>query len=104
MSAQKTVAANKAQTIKLDYLDPTARYANQAIINSSGDEIFIDFSSGKIPGSEAGQSLLPIHTRIAMSPAGAKRLIAALQQSLNRVAVSNQQPKASAGSSFSHLD
>ena len=104
MSAQKKATNQGSRRIKFEYLDPTARYSNQAIINSSGDEIFIDFSSGKLPDDGSGQSVLPIHTRIAMSPAGAKRLLAALQQSLNRVEVLKQQPgEKQQDSTFSHL-
>lgn len=104
MSAQNNSANAGSQKIRLEYLDSTARYSSQAIINSSGDDIFIDFSSGKIPAPEAGHSVLPIHTRIAMSPAGAKRLVAALQQSLNRVEVSKKQPTPPSDTSFPHLD
>jgi len=76
--------------MKIKYLEYSAQYANQTVINGSADELFIDFSSGPVPDAETGQTIIPIHTRIAMSHASGRRLLAALQQSLNRVEVSSQ--------------
>ena len=64
----------------------SAHYANQAIIVGASEEIYLDFSSGIIIDPASGQSLLPIHTRIAMTYGGAHRLLQALQQTLSRQA------------------
>lgn len=77
--------SNSQRKIKVKYDEYSARYANQTVITGSADEVFFDFSSGPVPDSGTGESLLPIHTRIAMSPAGARRLLAALQQTLKRI-------------------
>ncbi len=70
--------------IRVEYEDKKALYANQVILNGSPEELFLDFSSGPIQDPETGETLVPVHTRIAMSPAAARRLMAALQQSLRR--------------------
>ena len=80
---QAPKASNKK--IKVSYEDVSVRYANQILINGSAEDIFLDFSSGPIPGSDAGETLLPIHSRIAMTHAGARRLQVALQRALKNI-------------------
>lgn len=58
--------------VVVKYETLSALYASQSIVNATGDEVIVDFASGPIPGN--GEQVLPIHTRIAMSPAAAKRL------------------------------
>ncbi len=85
MAQSNPTDSNQQRKIKVKYDEYSARYANQTVITGSTDEVFLDFSSGPVPDSGTGESLLPIHTRIAMSPAGARRLLAALQQTLKRI-------------------
>jgi hypothetical protein len=66
--------APKQVKIQVKYEDMTARYANQVVLTTGQEEIFLDFSSGLIPDQGSGFSTLPIHTRIAMSANGIKRL------------------------------
>ena len=60
--------------VKIKYDSKAALYANQFIINQSPEEIFLDLSSGPIPDPGTGQTIVPIHTRIALSYPGAQRL------------------------------
>ncbi len=83
MSANpKDNAASPARKIKIKYDELSARYANQVVLNGSAEEIYLDFSSGAIPDPSSGESVIPIHTRIAMTHAAARRLLGALQQTL----------------------
>jgi hypothetical protein len=66
--------------IQVKYEDMTARYASQVVLTSGQEELFLDFSSGLIPDQGSGASTLPIHTRIAMSAGGARRLHQVLTQ------------------------
>ena len=66
--------APKQVKIQVKYEDMTARYANQVVLTTGQEEIFLDFSSGLIPDQGSGFSTLPIHTRIAMSANGIRRL------------------------------
>lgn len=77
-----------AKRIRIKYDEMSARYANQVVLNGTAEEILLDFSSGPVPDPVTGESLIPIHTRIAMSHGGARRLLAALQQSLKRIEAS----------------
>lgn len=86
MSANNNDKAPSSQTrkIKIKYDELSARYANQVVLNGSAEEIYLDFSSGAIPDPNTGESVIPIHTRIAMTHAAARRLLGALQQTLSR--------------------
>lgn len=60
--------------LKIGYESTTAKYASQVILNATREEVFLDFSSGIVPDQETGVPSVPVHTRIAMSHMGAKRL------------------------------
>ncbi|MET0261886.1 MAG: DUF3467 domain-containing protein [Rariglobus sp.] len=81
--------AAQPRKLRIKYEEYSARYANQTILSGSTDEVFLDFSSGPVPDAATGESLVPIHTRIAMSHAGARRLLTALQQTLKRIEASS---------------
>lgn len=84
--------APKQQKIQIKYEDMTARYANQVVLTTGQEEIFLDFCSGIIPDQGQGFSTLPIHTRIAMSVNGIRRL----HQSLGDLITKLQQRAAGA--------
>ena len=70
--------------IQVKYEDMTARYANQVVLTTGQEEVFLDFSSGLIPDQGSGVSTLPIHTRIAMTGGGLRRLYQVLGQLLQK--------------------
>ncbi len=70
----------KQQQLQVKYEDMTARYANQVVLTTGKEEVFLDFSSGIIPDQGSGVSVLPIHTRIAMTAGGVRRLYQVLGQ------------------------
>jgi hypothetical protein len=76
--------ASKQVKIQVKYEDMTARYANQVVLTTGQEEIFLDFSSGLVPDQGSGVSTLPIHTRIAMTAGGIKRLYQVLGQLINK--------------------
>ena len=80
----------KQQQIQIKYEDMTARYANQVVLTTGQEEIFLDFSSGLIPDQGQGFSTLPVHTRIAMTAGGLRRLY----QTLGQLFAKAQQPPA----------
>ena len=65
--------------IQVRYEDFTARYANHVLVNVGQEEVYLDFTSGVVP-DRPGLSLLPIHTRIVMTPSGVVRLAQLLAQ------------------------
>jgi hypothetical protein len=75
--------SNAPRQIRVRYEQTEAVYASQFALNVTEDEIIINFSSGSLPDPNTGDMHLPIHTRIALSPNGAKNLLNLLTQALN---------------------
>lgn len=69
--------------LKVRYEDMAAQYASQVILNTTQEEFLLDFSSGVVPDPNSGEPCVPVHTRIAMSMSGAKRLHSLLGKALN---------------------
>jgi len=70
------------QNFQLRYDETTAKYATQAVLNVTDDDVIINFASGLITENNSKQGILPIHTRIAMSHSNALRLAMLLNQAL----------------------
>lgn len=79
--AQQTLA------LQIRYEDMSARYANHVLLNSGQEELYLDFSSGLVIDPAAGVSVMPIHTRIAMTPAAIVRLWQLLGQAVQNFQV-----------------
>jgi len=73
----------KEQQIKVRYNETSALYASQFILNTSDEDITINFSSGPMSDPAGNETILPVHTRIAMSKQGAVRLYKILAQVLS---------------------
>lgn len=69
--------------IRVKYDVSQATYASQALVQAGAEEVFLDFSSSIVTDS-TGARVMPIHTRIALSHAAARRLLTALGQTLQR--------------------
>jgi hypothetical protein len=72
----------KKQQIKVRYNETSSLYASQFIINSSAEDVTINFSSGALSDPASSETILPIHTRITMTRAGVQRLHAVLSNML----------------------
>jgi hypothetical protein len=97
MSNEQTPAtAPQQQSIPLQikYEDMTARYANHVLLNTGQEELYLDFSSGIVIDRAAGVSVMPIHTRIAMTPSGVVRLWQLLGQAVQNFQVIQTGPQA----------
>jgi len=73
----------KQVDIQVKYDDLSAKYASQVLINSTREEIFLDFSAGAFNDQVAGKMILPINSRIVMTLPGARRLLQALGKALS---------------------
>jgi hypothetical protein len=84
--------------LQIKYEDMTARYANHVLLNTGQEELYLDFSSGIVIDRAVGVSVMPIHTRIAMTPSGVVRLWQLLGQAVQNFQViqtgSQQAPQA----------
>jgi hypothetical protein len=71
------------QQIKVRYTETSSLYASQFILNSSDEDITINFSSGPLADPGSGETILPIHTRISLTRDGARRLMGVLGRVLS---------------------
>jgi hypothetical protein len=83
MSTTKIFENQLIQQPQLRYEQTSALYASQFVISATGDEVIINFSSGTLTDSNNEETYLPIHTRIALSASGARKLINLLNQALS---------------------
>lgn len=83
--------------LRLRYENTQVLYAAQFVINASEEEFIINFSAGSLPEAESNEPYLPIHTRIALSPGGARKLVQLLSQALTAAAADEQHNKPPGG-------
>jgi uncharacterized protein DUF3467 len=86
---------NQQQQVNLQvrYDDMNARYANQVLLNTTAEECYLDFSPGVVMnGAAGGGPVLPIHTRIVMTPTGMLRLYQAIGQALQNYQIVQNNP------------
>ena len=74
----------KRQQIRVRYNDTSAQYASQVMINTTAEDVILNFSAGPISDPAGGEAMLPIHTRIAMTSGAARRLLQALGAALKQ--------------------
>lgn len=85
MSKEKEHSVTESRQLRIKYDESKASYASQALVQANVEEVIIDFSSGILQDPTGGSAaVMPIHTRIAMSHAGAQRLLGALTQTLQK--------------------
>lgn len=71
--------------VRVRYDTTEASFASQFVINATREELIVNFSSGYLADPQTKDRLLPIQTRIAMSPNGAARLVNTLTQALRNM-------------------
>ncbi len=72
--AKKTAPPDNEQkkiAMHVRYENLETQFASQFIVNPTREEIIVNFSPGPIADPQTNQQLLPINTRIAMTPHGA---------------------------------
>jgi hypothetical protein len=100
MSGSMSNVPNQQQQVNLQvrYDDMNARYANQVLLNTTAEECYLDFSPGVVMnGAPGGGAVLPIHTRIVMTPTGMLRLYQAIGQALQNYQVVQTNPAPAPG-------
>ena len=68
--------------LRVRYETTECTFASQFVVNAGTDEIIINFSPGYIQDPAADGPVLPIQSRVAITPAGARRLIDTLNRAL----------------------
>lgn len=74
--------------VRYDKMDTT--FASQFIVNASREEVIVNFSPGYIADPQTNERLLPVQTRIAMTPAGTARLVNTLTAVLRNMQEARQ--------------
>jgi hypothetical protein len=97
MPAPASQPQQQSIPLQVKYEDMTARYANHVLLNTGQEELYLDFSSGLVVDRAAGVSVMPIHTRIAMTPAGVVRLWQLLGQAVQNFQVIQAGQQGAAG-------
>ena len=95
--AKKPEAADSGQqtvSMRVRYENMETQFASQFIVNSTREEIIVSFSPGPIADPQTNQQMLPINTRIAMTPHGAARLAQTLSNVLKNMQAAAQPSKA----------
>ena len=60
--------------IKIRYSETSSVFSSQFLVNSTPEDITVGFSSGYMKEPGTNETSLPVHSRISMTLAGAKRL------------------------------
>jgi hypothetical protein len=95
--AKKPESSEKEQqkvAMHVRYENMETQFASQFIVNSTREEIIVNFSPGAIADPQTNQQMLPINTRIAMTPHGAARLAQTLSNVLKNMQAAAQPNKA----------
>ena len=75
----------KQVKVRLHYNTTDTLFASQFLVNTSREELILNLSSGYMADPGTDEQLLPIHTRIAMTPQGAARLANTLAGALKKM-------------------
>lgn len=85
MSSEQSNNQTDSKMVRVRYEETQILYAGQFIVNSTAEEVVINFSSGFISDPQTSENMMPIHSRIALSPGGALRLINTLSQAVQNM-------------------
>ena len=96
MAKKPESSENEPQKIamRVRYENMETQFASQFVVNSTREEIIVNFSPGAISDPQTNQQMLPINTRIAMTPHGAARLAQTLSNVLKNMQAAAQPSKA----------
>lgn len=83
---------SEALPLDVQYGRPASLYASQFLINAKAEELTLDCSSGV--EQTAGATVVPVHTRLALSWEAAQRLHSLLSQALQQRAGESNVPAA----------
>ncbi|BBM85279.1 DUF3467 domain-containing protein [Candidatus Uabimicrobium amorphum] len=79
--------SQKKQTsapVKLSFESTDVSYCSQFSVQATTQEVFLNFAASLFPGTNPGEIVLPVHTRVAMNYVNAKRLLAVLAETVQK--------------------
>jgi hypothetical protein len=90
-TAQPEQQAEKSK-VRIQYTKTEVEFASQCVVNANQEEVILNFSPGYLADPQTNDRLLPIQTRIAMSPGGAARLVQTLTTALRNLQEARKAP------------
>ncbi len=106
--SQANPDGRKSGKLRVRYETTEVKYGSQFVVNANNEDITVNCSAGYINDPNTNENLLPIHTRIVLTPSGAKRLIETLQQAVDNVGGNHQsidaQPTSTAEASLPKIN
>ena len=87
---ENTDQAQQTVSMRLRYDKMDTLFASQFIVNATREELIVNFSPGPLADPQSSQQILPIHTRIAMTPQGPARLVHTLTNALKNLQAAAQ--------------
>ena len=85
--AKKRITAKpktKQSQIRLNLSSASVDYVGEFSIQSTSEEIFLNFAASLFPGSTNNEIVLPVHTRLAINYKNAKRFNEVLEKVLSK--------------------
>ena len=70
--------------VKLNFQSTDVSYCSQFSVQATTQEVFLNFAASLFPGTQPGEIVLPVHTRIAMNYINTKRLLAVLAETVQK--------------------
>lgn len=70
--------------VRVDYGRAESRHASICLLQSTGDEVIVDFASHPLPTGRPNEAIVSVHTRMGMSYPTAKRLALIVGQAVAR--------------------
>lgn len=90
METKSNSGNRNATKLRVRYETTEVKYGSQFVVNANNEDITVNCSAGYINDPHTNENLLPVHTRLVLTPSGAKRLIETLQQALDNVGDGSQ--------------
>ncbi len=82
--AQQPADAQQRGSIRLNYADTPMHYANLALVNTTPEEVILNFGVNAVPPSPEREVTVEINNRIILSYPSAKRLALTLGNIISR--------------------
>ncbi len=82
---EPTAESSEKKQMRIRYSNMDTAYASQFMVNSNREEVIINFSPGYLSDPQTSETVMPIQTRVAMTPQGAARLANALANVLKQM-------------------
>ncbi len=82
--AESTTAPAGKTAVRVHYETTLVEFAHRVLIQASRDQVILSFAASPVLDPKTGNRVMPVHSRIALTPAGAVRLLQSLKEAAKR--------------------